>query len=826
MGENIKLKDLYNEEQSFTDIGTIAVPKADGSGDAYYVQRPIINYTLQDPPTRELTDADEGAFAWNAGDGTVFEGDLGNFIGSVEASVAGKTTRPIVRIGVNKHLSGVTVNANCAAILIYLYEELSGSVLLDVLGETGNTDFTAQVGWGQLLLADTSPLEVIGYAKINDPGAVTIGIEQPVGYQKADIFYSLLSEVTQEEQTVSVTENGAQTIVPAAGKSGIRKVALNVNVPSGGGNLQEKSVFITSNGTTEVTPDAGHDGMSKVKAVINVAGGGGNDYYLLKNPLGEMPTYEGGVFQANGKPPETFKPHVTVIGGLNANSALGYKNTEVFSYKKENRVGVTSLIFFWYAEDAETLPAALMRQFTGAWPYGDVTLAKGWNITTFSVNGEETTASTTAATLDAVNMELAAYGGIPKDNFDWAEMDAYTLSFFKDAASKEQSNWNQNDSTEADYIRNRPGAYVQTIAGHTLTFDGDTAGKYVATGWGMVKVSDEIIPKATLQSGAFTVTIHSESGDETGTVNGSDLVEETGIYGFASTIAIMLVVPAAAATAAGIEPGTYLGCDTENTPPQTYVSQFVLPSYSTVVELPETYTQVKQADWSTYENQAFGNTKGCIKNRIGGFIGYSIEEMMGMSISFDGNYENKEHYTLIHHGNGNQYVLVRALDSPLTKTQLLTRKNVNGIKLTYNGVDYTGVRGEVVADFDIGAYVLQAKFTVGDAAQTLAGLISIPFPTMFNNIIGETSEPVFIPVGTYWHMKVPSGEDNANYFTEVNFEFAPIKYMPSEFLETDFSGRDVSAKSVILESSIVNSTKKFKITVDDTGTLKATEVTN
>ena len=434
MGENIKLKDLYNEEQSFTDIGTIAVPKTDGSGDTYYVQRPIINYTLQDPPTHELTDADAGAFAWNAGDGAVFVGDLGNFLGTVEASAAGKTTRPIVDIGANKHLSGVTVNANGAAILIYLYEELSGSVLLDVLGETGNTDFTAQVGWGQLLLADTSPLEITGYAKINDPGAVTIGIEQPVGYQNADIFYSLLSEVTQEEQTVSVTENGAQTIVPTAGKSGIRKVALNVNVPSSGGNLQEKSVSITSNGTTEVTPDAGYDGMRKLTAVVNVEGGGGNDYYLLKNPLGEMPTYEGGVFQALGKPPRDPKPFVTVIGGLNANSALGYKNTEVFSYQKENRPEYTSLIYFWYAEDAETIPAALMQQYAGSWPYGDVTLAKGWNITTFSVNGDETTASTTAATLDAVNMELAAYGGIPKDNFDWAEMDAYTLSFFKDAA--------------------------------------------------------------------------------------------------------------------------------------------------------------------------------------------------------------------------------------------------------------------------------------------------------------------------------------------------------------------------------------------------------
>ena len=273
MAENIKLKDLYNEEQSYTDIGTIAVPKTDGSGNTYYVQRPLINYTLQDPPTHELTDADADVFAWNAGDGTVLVGDVGNFLGSVTASAAGKTTHPIVTITVTKHLSGATINANGAALLVYLYEELSGTVLLDVLGETGNAGFTAQAGWGQLLLADSESREITGYAKINDPGAVTIGIEQPVGYQKADVFYSLLSEVTQEAQTVSVTENGEQTIVPTAGKSGIRKVALNVNVPQQ--ELQEKSVTLTQNGTTEVTPDEGYDGMSKLTAIVNVAGGGG-----------------------------------------------------------------------------------------------------------------------------------------------------------------------------------------------------------------------------------------------------------------------------------------------------------------------------------------------------------------------------------------------------------------------------------------------------------------------------------------------------------------------------------------------------------------------
>lgn len=660
MGTDIKLKDLYNDELAYENISTVAIPKADGGDEVeFYVKRPIINYALLDPPVRELTAATDIYFAANGNDGTLlWQLAAKQFLGVIYAPVEGKTTKPIGYMQIKGNTAGLVTNPIPWNVVVYLYEELSGAVLLEVLSQyTGTTDFTAQAGWGQLMLdADE---KVTGYAKIDDPTAVTIGIEQPNDIRNADIFYSLLSEVTQEEQTVSVTQNGEQTIVPTAGKSGIRKVALNVNVPQR--ELQEKSVTLTQNGTTEVTPDEGYDGMSKLTAVVNVAGGG---------------------------------------------------------------------------------------------------------------------------------------GGVQPD-------------------------WNQNDSTAADFIKNRPGAYVKAVAGQILTFDGDTTGKYVSIEDGAVKVSDEIIPEDVLKSGSFTYTIHSSSGDETNTLDGSSLVSTNGIYGFAGTVTIMLVVTAAAATAFDMEPGTYLGCDTENTPPQSYVSQFIIPNSSVVVELPETYTQVKQADWSTYENQAFGNTKGCIKNRIGGFIGYSAEEIQGISISFDGSYEDKEHYTLVPN-SGNQSVLVRALDSPLTKTQLLTRRNTKGIKLTYNGVNYTNVGGTVAADFDIGAYVLTAKFTVGDVVETLPGLVSVPFPTMFNNP-GET---IFIPVGTYWIVQVPSGGGNANYFTGVTFSFAPIKQMPSEFLETDFSGREVSAASVILSSSTSGSTKKFKVTVDDTGALTATEVTN
>ena len=359
MAENIKLKDLYNEEQSYTNIGTIAIPKADGSGDAYYVQRPVINYTLIDPPSHEIVvDGVDSVFVLNAGDGddlgnifgnaygavsgkttkpivaiaidkyvsgivttnngyarilylyevdgvdSVFvlnagDGDdLGNIFGNAYGAVSGKTTKPIVAIAIDKYVSGIVTTNNGYARILYLYEELPGSVLKEIIGFTGVTDFTAGVGWGQLLSDDNK--NVTGYLTITDVSSVVIGIEQPGGIVNADIFYSLLSEVTQEEQTVSVTENGEQAIVPAVGKSGIRKAVLNVNVAGGGGGVQPDwnqndstaADFVKNRPGAyyETTPELTftYDGNPVGKTVFNL----GDGIIIVKVSEAELPTQE------------------------------------------------------------------------------------------------------------------------------------------------------------------------------------------------------------------------------------------------------------------------------------------------------------------------------------------------------------------------------------------------------------------------------------------------------------------------------------------------------------------------------------------------------
>lgn len=55
------------------------------------------------------------------------------------------------------------------------------------------------------------------------------------------------------------------------------------NTESGSGGVPalqtEKTISVTANGTTEITPDAGFDGMKKVALTVDVPTGGGITWY-------------------------------------------------------------------------------------------------------------------------------------------------------------------------------------------------------------------------------------------------------------------------------------------------------------------------------------------------------------------------------------------------------------------------------------------------------------------------------------------------------------------------------------------------------------------
>lgn len=94
--------------------------------------------------------------------------------------------------------------------------------------------------------------------------------------------------------------------------------------------------------------------------------------------------------------------------------------------------------------------------------------------------------------------------------------------------------WNQNDSTTSDYIKNRPGGYTVNYPALNIEWDGvigDRVSVDVAS-MKCVKVSDEIPKVERLVGGTFTL----KEGNEyyTNTITDDDIQDfGNGIYGIA-----------------------------------------------------------------------------------------------------------------------------------------------------------------------------------------------------------------------------------------------------------------------------------------------------
>lgn len=84
---------------------------------------------------------------------------------------------------------------------------------------------------------------------------------------------NLPSQGTYEEKTISITQNGTQTVTPSQGYDAIDELTINTNVQP---SLQSKSYSFTQNTTTTITPEQGYDGFSSIGLEINVPSGSGD----------------------------------------------------------------------------------------------------------------------------------------------------------------------------------------------------------------------------------------------------------------------------------------------------------------------------------------------------------------------------------------------------------------------------------------------------------------------------------------------------------------------------------------------------------------------
>ena len=144
-----------------------------------------------------------------------------------------------------------------------------------------------------------------------------------------------------------------------------------------------------------------------------------------------------------------------------------------------------------------------------------------------------------------------------------------------------QHDWYQNDSTAADYIKNRPGGYTKTTPGYEITWDGVVGDKIVVDGGEMqfVKVSDRVFTVEELIGSTMIF------GDTSLIVSNDAIMSQNGIItneGF--------LVCSAPTTIEGItftETGTYFMKTGEG-----FVSSLSKPDSTTTVKIPAELTTV------------------------------------------------------------------------------------------------------------------------------------------------------------------------------------------------------------------------------------------
>ena len=89
-------------------------------------------------------------------------------------------------------------------------------------------------------------------------------------YAEAVLSIPASSEMTSLSETI--TENGEYNFNPIDdGVEGYSMVDITVDIPIPTYTSEEKSVTITQNGTQSITPSEGYDGLSKVDVTVNVA---------------------------------------------------------------------------------------------------------------------------------------------------------------------------------------------------------------------------------------------------------------------------------------------------------------------------------------------------------------------------------------------------------------------------------------------------------------------------------------------------------------------------------------------------------------------------
>ena len=373
-----------------------------------------------------------------------------------------------------------------------------------------------------------------------------------------------------------------------------------------------------------------------------------------------------------------------------------------------------------------------------------------------------------------------------------------------------QSDYTQNDATQPDYIKNRPGGYYQTVPAINIQWDGVVGDKPNAVIGGniVVKVSDEILTAEQIIGATAVMVRGAESQSsilsEDQIMSGDGFVMQTrgAIISCSKTTVEMgkdtLTLP---------ETGTYFAY-MEVDGDKMYVSGLTKPETQELVPIPGELTNIKGG--YDMEGKKVLLPKEYVEQPKLSNVAYSgdyidlLNKPTLAAVATSGDFNDLSNKPAMLTPNSRNYDAAYFTKSSkemgwLSVYPTIEYNQTSG-KFYKNHWETSGLSGN---DMPITFWTSMTK--------KLDGMQSVSnFDCLLRRIYytGATSG---------WRISGLAFTSYGIYEVTSN----SILLSESEGLFLEFS----PLQTMVLRSSTAGSTKKFKITVDDTGTLSATEVT-
>lgn len=189
--------------------------------------------------------------------------------------------------------------------------------------------------------------------------------------------------------------------------------------------------------------------------------------YLLTDPTGVMPTFEGGVVRFTGTDGVMF-------------AAMNGKDTAadgIVAYMLSDEFGP----YYFYAVKPVSITNAMLNTLTGKSNAGTdeeakvfAILSAGWT----KISQLPVSMMNTHMTTNEMQADLRKCDGIGLDTFNLSSMDAYLSGMFVKSeiaiAKYAQANYTQNDQSKPDFVQNRIGGFIiSKFPVKTIEWDGE-----------------------------------------------------------------------------------------------------------------------------------------------------------------------------------------------------------------------------------------------------------------------------------------------------------------------------------------------------------------